>query len=407
VARSAPTSKRWIDPLSRWLIRRADRLEKDQGERRTAYGILEGWVGLSLNAVLFAVKLAMGLAIGSVALIADAVHTLADSVTSAVLIVGSRIARRPPDAEHPYGHGRVEVVAAVIIAVLLGVAGVEFLKSSIDRVSSPTEMSASWLVVAAVLGLALIKEWNARFASILADLSGSKAIEADAWHHRSDVFATLLVAVGIVGGKYGLPILDGVMGILVSVVILVTALQLARESIDEIIGTAPSAEEIQAVADEAMSVEGVRGVHDIVLHNYGTVRLVSLHVETSADQPALRLHSLAEEVQDRVSGGRQGHVVVHIDPVDRSHPRYAEIRAAVKEVVAADERIESFHDMRLVGEADYTNLVLDVVVRPDAGDATALAEEISERLRDATGVAKVVARVEPLFAYDGRSARHS
>ena len=375
--------------------------------RRTAYGIFEGWVGLFLNAVLFVIKLFLGLSIGSVALIADAIHTLADSITSAVLIIGSHLARRPADVEHPYGHGRIELVAAMIIAVLLGIAGVEFLKSSIERIANPTAISASWLIAGVVVGLAIIKEWNARFATALARACGSTAIEADAWHHRSDVFATLLVAIGIVGGKYGVNILDGIMGVAVSIVILATALMLARESTNELIGTAPTPEDVAEVAGQAMSIAGVHGVHDIIIHNYGDVRLVSLHVETDANASPLHLHSLAETIQDLVSEGRKGHVVVHIDPVDRDHPRYGEIRAAVQAVVAADERVRSFHDLRVVGEAEHTNLVVDIVIDPEAGDAEPIRQEVAERIRVAAGVAKVAAHIEPLFAYDGRGAKSS
>ncbi len=124
----------WTDPLSAWVIARVERRTTGLREQRAAFGIIEGWVGMCLNTVLFAVKLALGMSIGSVALIADAVHTLADGVSSAVLIIGSYVARRPADREHPYGHGRAEIVAAIIIAVLLGIAGVEFFKSSVQRI---------------------------------------------------------------------------------------------------------------------------------------------------------------------------------------------------------------------------------------------------------------------------------
>lgn len=383
-------------------MRRVDRRVEEPAARRTAYGILEGWVGLILNGVLFAIKLVLGLSIGSVALIADAVHTLADSVTSAVLIIGSRLARRPADAEHPFGHSRIEIVAAMIISVLLGVAGIEFLKSSVERVLSPSAIDASWLVAGAVVGLAVIKEWNARFATSLARATGSTAIEADAWHHRSDVFATLLVAVGIVGGKYGVEVLDGVMGILVSVVILGTAFFLARESTDKLIGAAPTREEVEEIARTAMSVEGVLGVHDIVVHDYGDLRLVSLHVETPADESPMRLHSLAEEVQDQIGRGRKGNVVVHVDPVDRNHPRYAEIRTKILQVVSDDPRVRSFHDLRIVGEGDYLSIIVDLVMVPEAGEPKTIGNEVRAAIRDSTGVDRVVAQVEPLFAYDGR-----
>lgn len=395
----------WIDPASRALIGIVDRRHAERSARRHAYGLLEGWVGLVLNAALFAVKLALGLAVGSVALIADAVHTLADSITSAVLIVSSGIARRPADREHPFGHGRVESVAAVIIAVLLGVAGIEFLQSSIEHLLHPEPLEAGWWVVGVVVALAAVKEWNSRFALALARRCGSAAIAADAWHHRSDVLATLLVAVGITGAKLGVAWLDGAMGIAVSLVILWTAVQLARESLDPLIGAAPTEEEICEVARTAREVDGVLGVHDIVIHRYGDLRIVSLHVETSDKHSPRRLHTIAEKVQDRVSGGSKGHVVVHVDPIDRDHPRYDEVAAAVERIVAADRRLQSFHDLRIVGEAGHFNVLLDVVPVRDGRDVEALREELAESIRAEVGAGAVVVQVEPLFAYaEGESS---
>ena len=388
-----------LDPITRALMARSTPPGASRAEIKVAYGLLEGWVGLVLNGVLFAVKLALGLLTGSVALIADAVHTLADSVTSGVLIVASRVARKPADREHPYGHGRVESVAAIVIAVLLGVAGIEFLESSIHRVLDPQAVDAGWWVVAVVLIAAGIKEWNSRFALGLAEASGSAAIAADAWHHRSDVFATLLVAVGIVGSKLGLPVLDGVMGLGVSLVILWSAFAIAREAIDPLIGQAPTPEEVQEVAQIARAVEGVEGVHDIVIHTYGDVRLVSLHVETSDRSSALELHTLAETVQSAVEG-EHGHAVVHVDPINRDHPQYERIRGVVAEVVAADGRLESFHDLRIVGEDDHFNVVLDVIrVASAQVEDTELERQTSEAIAARTEANAVVVNVEPLFAY--------
>ena len=386
------------DPITRLLVRRFGPAGGSPTELKAAFGTLEGWVGLFLNAVLFVVKLALGLVTGSVALIADAVHTLADSITSAVLIVGSRIARRPPDREHPFGHGRAESVSAVIIAVLLGVAGIEFAEASFHRILDPQPVVAGWGIVALVVALAAVKEWNSRFALALADESGSTAIAADAWHHRSDVFATLLVAVGIVGSKLGLPMLDGVMGIAVSGVILYTAYSIARKSISPLLGEAPSREEIEEVARLARSIEGVEGVHDIVIHRYGDIRLVSLHAETRHDESPLALHTISERVQDLLGEGH-GQVVVHIDPINRDHPRYEEIRAIIEEVMAEHPGVESFHDLRLIGDEEHFNVLLDVVPSEDVEDDEIMSGELADLIKSRTGAHAVVVNVEPMFVY--------
>ena len=386
------------DPLTQLLVRRFTPPGCTASERKASFGLLEGWVGLVLNSLLFALKLALGLLTGSVALIADAVHTAADSITSAVLIVASRVARKPADREHPFGHGRVESVAAIVIAVLLGVAGIEFLESSIHRILDPEPVSAGWWVVAVVLLLAAIKEWNSRFALSLARDSGSTAIAADAWHHRSDVFATLLVAAGITGSHLGLPLLDGVMGLAVSLVILYTAFGIARDAINPLLGEAPTREEIDEVATAAKAVDGVDGVHDIVIHRYGDVRLVSLHIETRDDLPPNEMHTISELVQDVVGGGH-GHAVVHVDPINRDHPRYEEIREVIAEIVDTDTRLESFHDLRIIGDEERFNVVLDVVPADDSTDASTIRGEVGDAINARTGAAATVVEVEPLFAY--------
>ena len=388
------------DPIAAAVIRRVERRGGNATEQRAALGLAEGWLGLFLNAALFAGKLALGLLTGSVALMADAAHTLADSVTSGVLIVSSRIARRPAAREHPFGHGRVESVSTIVIAVLLGVAGIEFLESSVRHLLDPGTLDAQWWVVGLVLLAAVIKEWNARFAMALARRSGSQAIEADAWHHRSDVAATLLVAVGIVGAKFGVPWLDGAMGILVSLVILGTAYHLAKEAIDPLLGQAPSPEEIREVAERARQVEGVSGVHDIVIHRYGDVRLISLHVETSDQLTATESHALAELVQDHVGGQQRGHVVAHVDPINRDHPRYPAIVDTLTALIAEDARLQSFHDLRIVGDEAHFNAVFDLVLEPEYLDREqAILEELEPIVRGRTGADAIVIHVEPPFAY--------
>ena len=201
-----------------------------------------------------------------------------------------------------------------------------------------------------------------------------------------------------------MPILDSIMAIGVSLVILYTAYALARESVDPLIGKAPSSEEIAEVAQTAMSIDGVDGVHDIVIHNYGGVQLVSLHIETSADKSPLELHGLAEIVQNLVSGGRKGHVVVHVDPIDRSHPCYERVSRAVHEIAASDERLCSIHDLRIEGEEDDLTLAFDMVLQPDTEDVDELKDMVVERVKQQTGATTVNVEVEPLFAYGSEAS---
>lgn len=398
----AQRSEPRIGPLTRRLVRRMAGKpddELDRAERSVAYSLVEGYVSVVANLALFGVKLALGLVTGSIALIADAVHTASDSLTSVVVIVSAYIARKPPDAEHPYGHGRIEYVAAVVIALLLGIAGFEFGKESIARILTPKPLTAPWIIIGVVLIMAAAKEWMARYADGLAIRSGNRALAADAWHHRSDALATLLVAGGMVGARMGLLWLDGVAGIGVSLLLFKVAYDIARDAGDSLLGRAPPPEDIAEVKRQAMVVEGVRGVHDVVIHQYGARRFISLHVETSSEPSAVDLHQIAEAVEGQVAKSDHGSVCVHVDPVNRDHPAYAKVHAAIATVVSDEPDLDSFHDLRLVGGAEVFTAVLDVKCGPSTTDFTRIRSRIKSTIRTDFPQATVVVEVEPVYSY--------
>lgn len=394
-------SRRAPGPLTRLLARifSSRPVEELSGsERRAVYGLIGGYVSIVVNVALFAVKLVFGVLSGSIALIADAAHTAADSVTSAIVIVSAYIARRPADAEHPFGHGRSEAIASVMIAVLLGVTAFEFGKTSVERLLCPRPVQASWLIIGVISGTIVIKEWLARYARRLALESGNAALEADFWHHRSDVIATALVVGGIVASRYGLHYLDGVAGMAVSLLIAKVAVDIARSASSTLLGPAPDPAEIQAVREKALAVEGVRGVHDIVLHHYGDVVFISLHVETSAKLTADELHQVAAQVEKAVARAGHGSVCVHVDPINPDHPAYERVRQVVAEMVERDRELRSFHDLRLVGGPDEFGIVVDIRTADCCGDLRRARRRVEAALRDRLpGTTMVVVELEPPY----------
>lgn len=371
----------------------------DEVGRSAAYGLVGGYLSILVNLVLFAVKLVLGLMAGSIALVADAAHTASDSITSAVVILAAYHARRPPDREHPWGHGRSEAVGTVVIAVLLGVIGVELGKESVLRLASPEPLSAPWWIIAVVLATAVAKEWLARYAQRLGERSGNRALMADVWHHRSDVWATVLVALGMVGARYGFVWLDGAAGLLVSLLILWVALRIARESVDTLLGSAPSPQEVAAVKLQAAEVEGVIGVHDVVIHRYGARVFISLHIETSSELDALTLHQIATRVERRVQRSGHGSVCVHMDPIQRDHPSYHAVLSALERLVGEEPEAESFHDLRLSESDEEMTILLDLRLVSEARSPEALCHRITEALQGQFPGAEVVIEVDPEFAY--------
>ena len=187
--------------------------DKNTRNYRSSIGKLQGWVSVFINGLLFILKLVMGLMVGSISLMADAIHTLSDVISSGIVIWGFNEAEKPPDKEHPYGHGRAEYIATLIIAILLCVTGIEFIKSSYDRIMNPEPIQPAWWMVIAIVLTIVLKEITARYATYLSEKIASGTLKADAWHHRTDAISSLLVVIAMVAGRYHYNAVDGWAGI--------------------------------------------------------------------------------------------------------------------------------------------------------------------------------------------------
>jgi len=369
---------------------------------RARYGALEGWTSIVVNLLLFVVKILLGLSIKSVSLIADAVHTLADSGTSAVVIIGFKIARKPSDKEHPFGHGRMESVAALVVSVLLFMAGVELLEKSIHAIVKPHSSTAPTSVILVILATIVIKELMSRFSYQLGEIIDSQALKADALHHRSDVIATALVVVALVATRFGYNNIDGIMGVGVSLIIFYSAFSIAKEAVNPLLGEAPSKETIKEIENLAMDHEGVLGVHDVIFHKYGQTSVISLHIEVSDSGSAFELHALAEQVEETINQKIPGMVVVHVDPINKDHPQYEQISQAIKEIISDDGRANAFHDLRIVGcDANRCNVVFDIVLEQDADEQETydIIRSITEKFKTKFPEMKIVIKTEPKYAY--------
>ena len=380
-----------------------DHTHTSDPEVRAAYGAFEGWVSIIGNTLLFAVKLAIGLTVNSAALIADAVHTLADSATSAVVIVGFKMARKPSDNEHPFGHGRIEPVATLIISILLFVAGFELLKHSVTSILHPTVATAGYGAIAIISATVIAKELMARFSFILGDLIDSDTLKADALHHRSDVFATILVVVALIASRFGYGQVDGIMGIGVSVVIFASAWSIAREAVNPLIGEAPPKNLLDDIEGACRSVTGVLGVHDIVVHNYGENRIVSLHIEVPHHLSATAVHEIAEDVEESVGRITRGMVVVHMDPINRDHPHYEEVLENVRDIIAEDPRILTFHDLRIVGETlDRGTILFHITLNNDNSttDHQTVISDTRKKIEERFPHLDLLIKIAPMYSYN-------
>ncbi len=357
-------------------------------------GMLEGWVSILGNFVLFVVKMIAGWMISSIALIADAFHTLSDVATSIVVIFGFKVAQKPADKEHPFGHGRAETIATLTIAILMAVVALEFAKGSVDRLFfSDSDIDVSkidWLFIGIVTLTALGKAWMAYFAYQLGDLIDSDALRGDAMHHKSDVYTTVLVIAALIGAYYGVPYVDGIMGVGVALMILHAAYEIAREAIDDLLGKPATQEFIQEISALATSVPGARQVHDVVVHNYGDQRFISLHVEIDEDSTPAVMHNIADNVEHKLAHELQAQVVTHTDPVAVSGKSVLAVREVIENTLSEFTEGFSVQDLRIVGEDPVESILFELPVPPGCVQKEQVETAIRAALADSNERAAVI-----------------
>tara|TARA_A100001037_G_scaffold171474_1_gene154023 strand:- start:213 stop:1379 length:1167 start_codon:yes stop_codon:yes gene_type:complete len=360
----------------------------DQKESSKTYrnqiGIFQGWVSTAVNTLLFIFKLFVGIITGAVSLIADAVHTLSDVVTSLIVIWGFKQSKKPADMGHPYGHGRAEYIATLIISVLLCVAGIEFIETAIDRIKNPILIISDWWIIA-ILGLTVvIKEITARYAKFLSSKIASGLLHADAWHHRTDAVSSILVLIALIAGNFGYSSIDGWAGLFVALILIYTGFDIARDSVDDLIGKPPDVAELDTIRDIALSVPGALGVHDISVHSYGLDKFVSIHAEINAKKTAAEAHDISEEIESKLGKAMGVEPTVHLDPVNPDDPMVKEVKYFLDEKNIDDDRISGVHDIRIVNTENHHVILFGMNVRLGLSQKQIIAckEELNRLLKE-------------------------
>ena len=330
---------------------------------RNQIGIFQGWISTTVNLVLFIFKLFIGLMTGAVSLIADAIHTLSDVITSLIVIWGFNQAKKPADMGHPYGHGRAEYIATLIISILLCVAGIEIIETAVHRIQNPILIISDWWMII-ILGLTIIiKEITARYAEFLSSKIASGLLHADAWHHRTDAISSVLVLMALIAGNFGYPSIDGWAGLFVALILIYTGFDIARDSVDDLIGKPPDIMELDAIRKIALSVPGALGVHDISVHSYGHDRFVNIHAEINATKSAAEAHDISEEIESRLEKAMGVEPTVHLDPVNPDDPLVKEVKNFLTEDKKIDDRITGIHDIRVVNTDNHHVILFGINIK--------------------------------------------
>ncbi len=288
---------------------------------RKKYGFLEAKISIAGNIALFVLKLVLGMFINSIALIADAVHTISDTATSGVVIFGFKFAARPSDQKHPFGHGRIEYIATMIIAILLIFTGIGFIEQSVRRGLAMVELSHqefTILIGIVVIVSAVLKEVMARFSFGIGRKIKSEMLIADAWHHRTDAFSSIGVGLSIIGSTYGFPWLDPLFGGFVSMIIVYVGINIVRTSANYLIGAAPDPELVKHIQQLAEDFPQVHDAHAVRVHDYGIYKVITLHIHVDKDLTVERAHAIADNIERKICEETGYHATSHIEPAKQN-----------------------------------------------------------------------------------------
>jgi len=335
-------------------------------EVRTRYGMLASVVGIFCNVLLFSVKLTIGLILSSLAVTADAFNNLSDAASSIISFVGVKMAGKPADAEHPFGHGRIEYIAALIVSFLVIEVGFTFFKSSISKIMHPEEITFDPVPFIILILSILVKLWMAFFNNKLGKRIDSKVMLATAADSLGDVITTSATVISIVICHFTSINVDAIAGLIVSGIVIWSGVSIAKDTLEPLIGQRVPSELYQKITDMVESYEGIVGAHDLIVHNYGPNRsMATIHAEVPNDVSIEASHEIIDRIERDAKKELNILLVIHMDPVEMRDEEVLELRDKTSHIVHALDPELHFHDFRVLKENEQKNLIFDLVV-PDS-----------------------------------------
>lgn len=330
---------------------------------RLRYGVVASVIGIIINSLLFGIKLLAGILSNSVTVIADALNNLSDFGSSTVTLFGFRMSSRPADKEHPYGHARFEYITALIVAFVVIAIGLMLAKTSIEKIIKPEDISPS-VITYVVLGVSILaKLFQMAVYGNFGKSIKSSALVACATDSRNDIVATAVVLVATIVMQTTEYNIDGYAGLAVSIFIIISGCGLVKETIDPLLGTVPDKELVNKIREKLMSYDGVLGVHDMMIHNYGASQIFAVaHAEVSADSDFLECHDMIDEIEREFYEEMNVHMCIHMDPVRQNDNKTNEMKARIEQALKSLNGEITLHDFRVVEGHTHTNVLFDVVL---------------------------------------------
>lgn len=350
-----------ISLLSIFFIK--DKINYQNPATRSEYGKLCGCVGIFLNICLFIGKLFTGLLSNSIAILADSVNNLSDAGSSLITLIGFKLAEQKPDKDHPYGHGRVEYIAGLLVSVAIIFMGFELIKSSIDKIIHPQDIASDSITIIILVISIIVKIYMFFYNHSIGKKIDSVVMKATAMDSLSDTIATSVVLISTIIYQFAHINIDAYCGILVGLFILYSGYNAAKETIAPILGQPPKPEFIHSIKDLVLAHKEILGIHDLIVHDYGPGRImISLHAEVDSKGDIMDIHDLIDRIETEIQFTYQCHAVIHMDPILVNDPYTDEVKKIVQSVIYRLDPNISFHDFRVVKGSTHTNVIFDILV---------------------------------------------
>ncbi len=369
-----------VDFFVKHFVRDYEKL--DDSRVRERYGMLSSVVGILCNLIIFSSKLIIGTLVHSIAIISDGFNNMSDCASCIVTMFGYKMAAKPADKDHPFGHGRMEYLTSLVIAAVIVVVGCELLKSSVKKIVHPEAVTFSAAALVILIISILIKIWMGFFNRKLGTRIQSSVMLATAQDSFSDVFATLATLIALVASLWTDAPIDGIMGVLVSAFILISGFGIIRNTVDQLLGK-PADEGIVRSLKEMVGESAVAlGMHDLIIHSYGPGNLIgSVHIEVDAANPILDIHDAIDELERNIYEELHIRMTIHMDPIEVGNTEVEAYKRMMTEIVTAIDDGLSIHDFRVVSGPTHTNFIFDLLIPYDCQlTETYIREQIDKRL---------------------------
>lgn len=349
-----------------------------KGAKRESYGIMSGIVGIVCNLILCIFKFVIGSLSGSISVTADAFNNLSDMASNSVTIAGTKLAEKPMDKEHPFGHGRLEYISALVVSGLILVMGFELAKSSVQKIIHPEALDFSVVYIIALGASIAVKLWMAYFNNSLYKISDNINLKTVKQDSLNDCLATLATIIALsVTHIWGIKWFDGAIGLCVAVIILLSGLDIAKDIVSRLLGKPPRKELVDEIENEIMKPDIIIGVHDLIVHDYGPGRTIaSAHAEVPADANIVTVHDVIDNVEQSIMDKYNIMISLHTDPIEINDDEVNKYKALTERIIHNYNSEFSFHDFRVVKGETHTNLIFDLIIPFDNEDKAKINSDL-------------------------------